>query len=72
MARRNELPAEAVSLMALGKTLEVRRLTHLEKIGTGSLSETEIREHIGRAKEDQWLMDTVSKRIKELHDGGDE
>lgn len=72
MARRDELPAEAVSLELLDKALEERRLSHLEKIGQGSLTDVEIRVHIGRAKEDQWLRETVAARLKQLHDGDEE
>lgn len=67
----HELPAEAVSLQVMVKVLEKRRLSHLEKIGAGGLSKKEIREHIGRAKEDKWLIDEVEKRLKQLHTGDD-
>lgn len=71
MTVQGELPAEAVHLNLLQKHIETRRLTLLEKIGSGSLSDVEIREHIGRAKEDKWLADVVATRLKQLHTGDD-
>lgn len=72
MPRRGELPAEAVSLEVLGKVLEKRRLEHLETIGTGKLSDADNREHIGRVKEDKWLIDQVAVRLKQLYAGDDQ
>ncbi len=72
MARQEDLPAEAVSLGLLEKALEARRLEHLEMIAGGRLTDTEIREHIGRAKEDKWLTATVAARLKQLREGDDQ
>lgn len=72
MPRQGDLPAEAVSFQLLGRTLEARRLSHLETIATGKLSDVEIREHIGRAKEDKWLIDTVAAGLKQLLAGEDQ
>lgn len=65
MAKQVELPEEAAALQTLEKVLEARRLTHLEKMATG-LSYEEYREHVGRAKEDKWLIEQVATRLKHL------
>lgn len=71
MVRRSELPAEAVSLDVLARIIEERRQGFLEKMGDG-MTEAQYREHVGRNKEDKWLIDQVNHRLKQLHAGDDQ
>lgn len=70
MARREELPAEVVSLEVLLKRANARRLQHLEKMANG-LNELEYREHVGRAKELKWLVDEITQRKMARRSGED-
>lgn len=72
MARKGEVPAEAVALDFQVKALRARRLQHLEEMAKG-LDIERYRELVGRAKEVAWLIDEAEKRTKQLygahHDG---
>jgi hypothetical protein len=73
VARREEVPAEAVALDFQVQALVARRLQHLEEMAKG-LPYERYMELVGRAKEIAWLIDEAKKRVKQLyggqHDGG--
>jgi hypothetical protein len=73
VARKGEIPAEAVALDFQVQALETRRLQHLEEMAKG-LPHDRYMELVGRAKEIAWLIEEAKKRVKQLygaqHDGG--
>ncbi len=72
MARPGEMPAEVALIVHLRKQLRVRRLEHLEKMGKG-MKRRDYQEHVGRAKELQWLLDEIlGKRLRQLDFDGDD
>lgn len=71
MARPGEMPAEVALIVHLRKQLRARRLEHLEKMAKG-MKRREYQEHVGRAKELQWLLDEVlGKRLQQLDFDGE-
>lgn len=71
MSRFGQMPAEVALIVHLRKQLRGRRLEHLEKMGKG-MKRRDYQEHVGRAKEIQWLLEEVlGKRLQQLDFDGE-
>jgi hypothetical protein len=70
VARIGGMPAEVAMALHLKRLVLKRRAEHLEKMANG-LDELAYHEHVGRGKEDAYLLGMLDKELKNFDIDGD-